>query len=129
MKDETRQWLKYGEENLESAKILRKSHLYNPCLQNVQQCVEKFLKCAIIERSFKLKRTHSIVELRNILFENDFQVDLSDEECEFLDSIYLPSKYPLGSALPDFEPDDELCKSALEIAQSVYSEIMNLLSK
>ena len=129
MRNETKQWLKYGKENLESAKILYKSHLYNPCLQNVQQCVEKTLKSAVIERSFQLKRTHSIVELKNILFEKGFKFGLSDEDCEFLDSIYLPSKYPLGSALPYFEPDDELCKTALEIAESVYSEIMNLLAK
>ncbi len=29
MKDETRLWLDYAEENLESAKILLESHLYN----------------------------------------------------------------------------------------------------
>lgn len=51
------------------------------------------------------------------------------KDSEFIDSIYLPSKYPLGSALPDFEPDDELCKSALEIAERVYSEIRAILAK
>lgn len=41
MKNETRKWLDYAEENLKSAKILMDSGLYNPCLQNVQQGVEK----------------------------------------------------------------------------------------
>lgn len=35
MKDETKQWLKYADENLESSKILLQSFLYNPSLQNV----------------------------------------------------------------------------------------------
>ena len=44
MKNETRIWLDYAEENLESAKLLRESELFNSCLQNVQQSVEKLLK-------------------------------------------------------------------------------------
>jgi len=32
------------------------SSLYNPCLQNVQQAVEKLLKALIVESSLKLKK-------------------------------------------------------------------------
>lgn len=77
----------------------------------------------------KLKRTHSIAELRNILRDNSIHLGLDDEECEFLDSIYLPSKYPLGSALPEFEPDNELCESGIDIAEKVYAEIKGYLEK
>ena len=34
MKNETKNWIKYAIENLESAKVLIDSQLYNPCLQN-----------------------------------------------------------------------------------------------
>ncbi|MBW2100751.1 MAG: HEPN domain-containing protein, partial [Deltaproteobacteria bacterium] len=44
MRDETKTWLTYAEENFKSSKILLKNKLYNPCLQNVQQTVEKALK-------------------------------------------------------------------------------------
>ena len=44
MKDETSRWLLYAKENLDSAKLLSENNLYNPCLQNVQQCIEKSLK-------------------------------------------------------------------------------------
>lgn len=33
MQEETKNWLKFSGENLEAAKILFKSELYNPCLQ------------------------------------------------------------------------------------------------
>ena len=66
MKDETKTWLKYAGENLESSKILLKSNLYNPCLQNVQQAVEKALKAIFIEKEIHLERTHNILELKNI---------------------------------------------------------------
>jgi len=34
MKDETKQWLKFADENLQSSQILLESYLYNPSLQN-----------------------------------------------------------------------------------------------
>lgn len=48
MKDETQMWLRYSAEHLDSANILLESKLYNPCLQNVQQAVEKALKAILI---------------------------------------------------------------------------------
>ena len=36
MKDETKKWLEYAEENLHSANVLLDSELFNPCLQNAQ---------------------------------------------------------------------------------------------
>jgi len=119
MKDETRTWLKYSRENLRSAKLLLESGLFNPCLQNVQQAVEKGLKALIVESFLELKKTHSINELRNALLPLRMKLDLSEEECDLLDSIYLPSKYPLGSVLPDFEPDMEICEQCMAIADRV----------
>ncbi len=53
MKDETSRWLLYAKENLESAKLLNENHLYNPSLQNMQQCIEKSLKAILIENNYK----------------------------------------------------------------------------
>jgi len=40
MKDETREWLTYAEDNLSSAEILLSHRLWNPSLQNCQQAVD-----------------------------------------------------------------------------------------
>jgi len=37
MKEQTKKWLEYADENLSSAKVLLDNGLFNPCLQNVQQ--------------------------------------------------------------------------------------------
>jgi len=63
MKDDVKIWLQYSEENLQSATLLLESDLFNPCLQNVQQCVEKAPKAILIENSHILKKTHDILEL------------------------------------------------------------------
>ncbi len=74
MNDEARIWLDYSRENLESAQLLIKASLFNPCLQNCQQCVEKALKALLLENSIPLKKTHSILELWNILFQKELQL-------------------------------------------------------
>ena len=127
MKDETKQWLEYANENLESAKVLLDNKLFNPCLQNAQQAVEKMLKAALVELSIKFKKTHSINELVMMLAENRLDIDLAEEECELLDSIYLPSKYPLGSILPDFEPDEQICRDCIAMAERVRESVLALL--
>ncbi len=113
----------YADENFQSARVLLESRLFNPCLHNVQQAVEKWLKAVLIEMAVPLKKTHSIFELRDLCVRCGMALEVSDDECEFLDSIYLPSKYPLGSALPDFEPNDEICQKALSLAEKIRSQV------
>ncbi len=128
MKDETRIWLKYAEENLASAKVLQESELFNPCLQNVQQSVEKALKALFIENNLKFKKTHNISELKNTLSNAGVEISISEDDCDFLDSIYLPSKYPLGNVLPFYEPDSEICHQAIAIAKNVFESVSSILN-
>ena len=127
MKDSTALWMKYAKENLESSKILLESKLYNPCLQNVQQAVEKAMKALLFESSLKLKRTHSINELSSILEKAKIYVPLTEDECDLLDSIYLPSKYPLAGTLPDFDPDAKICRDLIVIAERIFGSVNSLL--
>jgi HEPN domain-containing protein len=99
------------------------TYIIHPCLQNIQQCVEKALKAIFIERNLALKRSHDIYELYSHLANEGIEIDLSADECEFLNSIYLPSKYPIGSALPDFDPDESVCQEALAIAEKVLTSV------
>lgn len=64
-----------------------------------------------------IKKTHSIRELKAILEEAGQDLDISIDDCLLIDSIYLPSKYPLGSALPDSAPDADVCSSCIAIAE------------
>ncbi len=127
MKDETKKWLEFADENLKSAKVLLDNGLFNPCLQNTQQAVEKMLKALLIEFSIKFKKTHSINELAMLLTDKHLDIKLAEEERELLDSIYLPSKYPLGSVLPDFEPDEQICKNCIAIAERAKQSVLMLL--
>ena len=50
-------------------------------------------------------------------------LNYAEEECDLLNSFYLPTKYPLGNALPDFIPDKNICKEILEITKRIFQEI------
>jgi HEPN domain-containing protein len=127
MKDEIKAWVTYATENLESAKILLEQHLLNPCLQNVQQSIEKYLKALLLVKANTLRKTHSISELVQLLAEHQVYVDLSEEDCDLLDSIYLPSKYPLSGVLPDFEPDITLCRQCIALAEKVSEKAVRMV--
>lgn len=96
-------------------------------MQNIQQSIEKSLKAIFIEKKLKLIKSHSIFELVTTLSENSIKIEVSEDECDLLDSIYLPSKYPIGSVLPDFEPDGQICRDNLAVAKRIYTEAFELL--
>jgi len=123
MKDDSRAWLTYAGENLAAAEVLLNQRLYNPCLQNVQQSVEKSLKALLFEKAHSQRKTHSISELVRLLANHQIAIRLTEEDCDLLDSIYLPSKYPLAGVLPDFEPDVCLCRQCLSLAESVIMQV------
>jgi HEPN domain-containing protein len=129
MRDETKTWLGYADENIAAAKLLLDHSLFNPCLQNVQQAVEKMLKALLLESGGKLQKTHSIGELVILLSQRGLSVPLEADECDLLDSIYLPSKYPLGSALPDFEPDRAVCDQCVGIALRLRQAVAESIAR
>jgi HEPN domain-containing protein len=123
MKDETGAWLNYAAENLAVAELsLDHDHL-NACLHNAQQAVEKYLKALMIEHELPFKKTHAIVVLWQHLSDNGFETALTEEDCALLDSVFMPSRYPLFSILPDAMPDRETCKTCIEIARRVGEAI------
>ena len=103
--------------------------IFNPCLQNIQQAVEKALKAVILSQGMELKRTHSIGGLQRELKKIGIETGLKQVDCELLDSVYLPSKYPLGSALPDYTPDQTITKKCLDIAEIVLTNAEKLISR
>mgnify|MGYP001161863120 CR=1 FL=1 len=129
MKDETAVWLQYAAENLASAQILLDSGLFNSCLQNVQQCVEKSLKAVLVELYANLVKTHSISKLKQILTEKGTDINITNDECDLLDTIYLPSKYPIGSVIPEYTPDADICRDCIAIARRVDKSVKDILGK
>jgi HEPN domain-containing protein len=121
MSAEARLWLAYARENRQVAALCLDSGLFNPSLQNAQQAVEKALKAMGLAHGMPLMKIHSIRELRRGLLDGGLGPGLTEDEADLLDTVYLPSKYPLGSVLPAFEPDAQTAKHCLAIADRVLA--------
>lgn len=119
MKDETRTQLSYADENLEVAALSFDHGHLNACLQNAQQAVEKYLKAIIVDRDLEFRRTHSIRELIGILADQEITLEVSEEKMDLMDSINVPLKYPVYSALPIALPDTAICREALIFARKM----------
>ncbi len=99
----------------------------HPGLQNAQQAAEKALKAIGLARSIPLRKTHSIGELRRRLLDAGLNPGLTEDEADLLDTVYLPSKYPLGSVLPAFEPDAQTTQRCLAIADRVLAAAASMI--
>lgn len=129
MNAEAMQWLTYAEENLEIARIGLDRRLFNTSLQNAQQSVEKALKAVIVGSGREIPRTHSIRELSRIATVSERLTNLSTDDCDLLDAIYIPSKYPVFGVLPGEFADLETCRRCLLVAEQVITFSRNQLTK
>lgn len=127
MNVDCRKWIVYADENLAVAHMALEAGYFNACLQNCQQAVEKYLKAALLVQNATFHKTHSVEMLNQQLQKFGFNTDLVIADCELLDSIYIPSKYPVGSALPDFNPDHEISEQCLEIVERVREKLSQAL--
>lgn len=124
MNDTPHSWFRYAAENLAVARLAFDRQYYNACLQNAQQSVEKFLKAVLLEKHIDFPKTHSIQTLLQLTLAAGCAIDLTDDESDLLDTIYLPSKYPMGSALPHFEPDQATSAQCVQSAERVRASTL-----
>ena len=92
MSIESQQWLNYARDNLAVSRLCLSSGLWNPCLENAQQTVEKSLKALRSRRGLGEKRIHYIRILRRDLAASGIPVELSEDEAELIDSIFMDSQ-------------------------------------
>jgi HEPN domain-containing protein len=119
-------WFAYADENLAVAELALGNGYLNACLQNAQQAVEKYIKAGLISKNVTFQKTHSIEALNLCLREAGVETELTDEDCELIDTIYIPSKYPTQSVLPDFEPDQQISLQCLKLAKKARESLKPL---
>ncbi|MHC4445340.1 MAG: HEPN domain-containing protein [Planctomycetota bacterium] len=83
--------------------------------------VEKALKSVLVVLGLSPKHTHSIRELVDQLEQQSVNVPLQEDDYDLIDSIYVTSKYPPESALPDTMPDEATCLRCLGIADNILA--------
>ena len=66
--------------------------------------------------------------MKQDLTEHGIQSGLTEEDCDLFDAVYMPSRYPLFSVLPDAMPDRETCEKCIHIARRVGESARSVLT-
>ena len=66
----------------------------------LQQCLEKYLKAYLLERGWRLRRTHLLTSLLDEAVEFDRSLDTHRALCERVSGYLLVGRYPLLGVTP-----------------------------
>ncbi len=115
-----RLWYEKALQDIDSAEVL----INNGFLQNAiflcQQAIEKTLKGALLNKGWKLVRTHNLALLEKEL--KNYGVNLSEFTNAFMEltAAYLEQRYPMSI---EFEEDEEFVRSMIDIAREIYKRL------
>jgi HEPN domain-containing protein len=127
MKQTTKDWLTFAEDDLLAAKALAPDdRLSNLVSFHCQQCLEKCFKAVIEEMDKPFIRSHDLIRLQ--LHAN---VVLTDEEVALLgliNEVYIDSRYPgdLG-LLPNGKPTKNEIAIFIKLCETIFRKLLTQL--
>lgn len=122
MKDIVKEWFKEAEDELNMAVYLLQGGYFKGACFHSQQSIEKSIKARLLKKGWELEKTHSIERLVSIAEEYSIQIDLSDEEVVFIDSIYRGRYSAEAGLLPLGEPSEVDAQKAVSIATRLFKD-------
>jgi HEPN domain-containing protein len=127
MKQTTKDWLTFAEDDLLAAKALAPDdRLSNLVSFHCQQCLEKCFKAVIEETDIPFIKSHDLIRLQ--LHAN---VVLTDEEVTLLgliNEVYIDSRYPgdLG-LLPNGKPTKNEITIFIKLCETIFRKLLTQL--
>jgi len=123
-------WLRYAQDDLNSALVLLREGIYNMVCFHSQQAVEKMLKTIIAHYRVEIPRTHNLIRLQG-LCENlsGEKLEINDEKLMFLNDVYIDSRYPADfGLLPGGQSTETEARKAYDSADTIFKYLRNLLA-
>jgi len=123
MKQTTKDWLSFAEDDLLAAKALAKEdRLSNVVAFHCQQCLEKCFKALIEEQDKLSMKSHDLLRLQLIA-----NIPLSDSEkilLSMINEVYIDSRYPgdLG-LLPQGKPTISEIEAFIQFCENFYNRL------
>ena len=124
-KTEYREWLKYADDDFESAGLLNKQYrkpLHIICF-HCQQAAEKYLKAFLVSKNIPFEKTHDLMVLNNLCtgVDNSFSDLLKD--CLKLNPYSVITRYP-----SELELIDQDAAAALTSAELIKNHVMKKIN-
>ena len=91
------EWVEKADEDLEFALVNLqegKPFIAQICF-HFQQAAEKYLKAYIVAKDLEFRKTHDLPMLLNICISKNSAFETLSEDCEYLNTFYVESRYPV----------------------------------
>jgi len=91
------EWIEKADEDLEFALVNLqegKPFIAQICF-HFQQAAEKYLKGYIVAKDLEFRKTHDLPMLLNICISKNSAFETLSEDCEYLNTFYVESRYPV----------------------------------
>lgn len=122
-------WFDCASEDMQAAEVLYGQGIYRLSSFHAQQAVEKALKGLLWNVRINPPKTHDLVILYRRVREYHPQLWLDTDELEFLNSLYVESRYPADlGLLPKGVPTGSDAERTLEIARKILQKVQEILS-
>jgi len=116
------EWVEKAEEDFRAASALEPESVPSVICFLCQQCVEKYLKAALVRHEMPTQKTHNLILLNAMVSEKDKRF------AELEDQLALLNPYSVLSRYPGMDTTASTAKKAFEVARALRKQIRELLN-
>lgn len=127
MRKATEGWMQDAQGDLASALVLLEHGRYKAACYHSQQCVEKGLKAAVMEKGGRPAKVHDIVELLNAAKGIGCGIEMPMDDAIFLNSVYKGGYPAEDGLLPRGEPSKSEATKAVKAAKGLMKALGSVL--
>jgi HEPN domain-containing protein len=120
------EWITKADEDFEFALINQKEgrSFYAQICFHFQQSAEKYLKAFIIANELEFRRSHELPLLLNICLSKDPSFKELREDCEYLTTFYIETRYPVHWPMHFSNQESKKCSETAGRIQSFVKKKM-----
>ena len=120
------EWVTKADEDFEFALVNQKEGrpFYAQICFHFQQSVEKYLKAYIIAKGLEFIRSHELPLLLDICLSKDNSFEELREDCEYLTTFYIETRYPVTWPMQFTNQESKKCSDAARRIQSFVKKKM-----
>lgn len=130
-KTEVTDWFFFAKSDIETARVATFSGIYHIACFHAQQAAEKLLKAFINYQEKPIPKTHSLLELYDLILVIISGIKQFHAMLNNLDKYYMPTRYPdaLPGSLPEGLPSKDHAQQAVKDVEKLYNFISKLVEE
>lgn len=124
-----KEWIEKADEDFEFALVnfREEKRFFAQICFHFQQATEKYLKAYIISRDLEFRKIHELPMLLKICLSKDPSFDELEEECEFLNTFYVETRYPVHWPTHFSREETEKAFQAVKAIQSFVKKKIGIV--